>query len=540
MAARTVKLLVNNARIPLTYENVSRSTVDNQDTAARLPGFYAGDNANADFGAVELIYAENVLPFAKGIYSVGYASQTPAAPGPVTTCDQYIPLRDVNENIRGFIPARGANFVYNLATNAWVSTNSFAFSGTLVTVAYVNGRTFICYERNRIIEYDVGTGLFTTIALTYPAGLSITNVRGIASAQNYLLFFTEFGIYWCSPLNVLNFSDVDQGAGNQIPTDIKGQITSILNVSGGFIVYTARNAVGATFTNNAATPFVFKEVTNAGGAASGERVSATADETGHYAWTTNGLQFVGLNKAENIFPEVTDFLTGGQIETWNAGTKTVDRTTSGVAFNVKVAFLAGRYLVLSYGAGSTTYDYALVYDTALKRWGKLKFTHVDAFMFAYVAGTGAYTYDTLPGSYDALPGTYDELGLFFLAVTAPKQGIAFLKSSGEVYVLVPNMVHTGDSGVAIFGHIQQSHGDMVTMQAIELDGMKNVPAAVVTLLSSVSGYDRDQANAMVLNRRVGNMVEYNKRITAVNHDVVIEGSFFISAALARVTKHGSR
>lgn len=541
MSTKTVKLLLTNSAIPLTYEQVSRATIDNQDQGARLPSPYSGDFRNSDYGVAELIFAENVMPFAKGIYSVNYVLQANACPGPITTADQYIALRDIAENIRGFIPAKGGNYVFNAVTNAWTSVSSFAFVGTLVTRAYVAGRTLVCYEKNRIIEYDVGTGLFTTIALTFPPGLAITDIRGIGAASNYLLLFTAFGIYWSSPLNILDFNDTNAGAGTQVPSDIKGQITAILNVSGGFIVYTARNAIGAVFTNNAATPFVFKEITNAGGVASWEQVTPEADDTGHYIYGTNGLQLVGLNKAINIFPEIVDFLVGGQVETWNSSTKTVDRTISSPAFYVKLSFLAGRYLCISYGSGTTTFSYALIYDTGLKRWGKVKIQHTDAFMFGYTSGTGAYTYDTLPGDYASLVGTYSDLGLLFLAITAPKQGIAFLQSNGAIYVMVPNFVHTGDSGVAIFGHIQQRHGDKITLQAVELDGVKTVPAPVVTILSSVSGYSRATAVDAVLNGAAdNNYLEYNKRVTGTNFDVVIEGTFVLSAALARVSRNGSR
>lgn len=540
MSTKTVRIPVNNANIPLIYEHVGRSTIVNEDVAARLPSFFGGDQINADFGTPDIIFAENVLPYAKGIYSVGFAQQTAAAPGPITTADQYIPLRDIDENIRGYIPAAGGNYIYNATTNTWTSVNSFTFTGSLVTRAYVNGRTFVCFERNRILEYNVGTGLFTSVALTYPAGLSIANVRGIGAASNYLLFFTEFAIYWCSPLDILDFSDPDQGSGNQTPVDIKGQITAILNVSGGFIVYSARNAIGATFTNNAAAPFVFKEINNAGGVASWERVTPEADETGHYIWGTNGLQLVGLNKAINVFPEVTDFLVGGQIESWNPTTKQVEVSTVGSAFSVKLAFLAGRFLCISYGAGSTQFSHALIYDTALKRWGKLKIDHVDAFMFAYVAGTGAYTYDTLPGTYDSIPGDYASLGLFFLAVTAPKQGMAFMKQDGSIYVLVSNFVHDDDDSVVIFGRVQQRHGDKVTLQAFELEAVKSLPAPTVTVLGSVSGYNRDSASVMILNEAHGNSKLYNKRVTATNLDLAVEGTFVISSALVQVSRNGSR
>lgn len=540
MGTKTVKVPLTNASIPTAYEQVSRSTVDNQDIVARLPGFFSGDVSNVDFGVPEVVYAENVMPFAKGIYSVGFAKQNSAA-GAITTCDRHIPLRDIDENITAYLPANGANYVYDPATDTWTSKNPFTFNGSLITRAYVNGRTFICFEQNRIIEYDVNTGVFNTISLTYPVGLSINNVRGIGSASNYLLLFTDFTVYWCAPGNLLEFADMNQGAGNQTPIDIKGQITAILNVAGGFIIYTAKNAVGATYTNNAATPFIFKEVTNAGGVASWEQITPEADDTGHYVYGTNGLQFVGLNRAVTVFPEISDFLVGGQAESWNSTTKTVDKVVSAPPFYVKLSFLAGRYLVVSYGIGTTTtLQHALIYDTALKRWGKVRIDHTDAFTYGYTVGTGAYDYDDLPWTYDAIPGDYASLGLLFLAVTPPKQGIAFLKSNGEVWIMVPNFVHTGDTAVVILGRFQQRHGRKTTVHAIELDGLKSSPAPAVTLLGGANGYQRDSTTTMSLAETDSNYYKYTQRTTTENFDIAVEGTFVLSTVLVTVSMHGSR
>lgn len=540
MSQNQVKLLLTNANIPLIYEQVGRANISNADAAPRMPGLYSGDFINTDYGQPELIYAENVMPYAKGIYSVGFYQQVAAITGPATTaCDQYISLRDASENIRAFVPAAGANYVYNAGTATWASVNPFTFVGSLVTRAYVAGRTFICYEKNRIIEYNVGTGLFTTIALTYPGGITIANVRGIGSASNYLLFFTDFAVYWCSPLNVLEFADINQGAGQSTPLDIKGQITALIATPGGFIVYTARNAIGATFTNNAAAPFVFKEINNAGGVASWERVTPEADEQGHYIYGTNGIQLVGLSRAVTLFPEVTDFLVSGQSESWNASTKTVDLTTVG-SVSVKLAFLAGRFLVISYGAGTTYFSYALIYDTMLKRWGKIKLTHVDAFMYSYQSGTGAYTYDTLPGNYSDLVGDYAALGLFFLSVAAPKLGMAFLQNDGTIQVLQSNFNQTNDAGVALFGRIQNRHGIKTTIHDVRLDGIRTTPAVAVNLLSSQSGDERDTVTPMQLTETTGTHRRFSKRVTAENFDVAVEGTFILSALLVGVANGGSR
>lgn len=541
MAVKTVKLLTNAADIPLLYTQTPRQAVDNTDASPRMPNAFYGDLINADFGYPQLVFAENIMPYAKGIFSVSYVSQASPVSPAVANCDQCISLRDVSENIFAFIPARGSNYVYNPVTAVWNSVNPFVWStGTLVTRAYVNGRTFVCYEKNRIIEL-VG-GVFVTISLTYPSGYTIASIRGIGSAGNYLLLFTELEVLWCSPLNILDFSNLDAGAGQQIPIDLKGQITALLTVSGGFICYTARNAVGATFTNNGNAPFAFKEIANAGGVATWERVSDSSDAKGHYVWGTNGLQHITLAQADTLHPEVTDFLVGNLVEMWNSTTKQVELATSPSAFAVKVAFLAGRYLVLSYGSGTTDYQFALVHDTSLKRWGKLKIDHADAFMYPYVSGTGAYTYDTLPGYYADLGDTdYAGLGILYLAVTPAKRGIAFLKPTGEIFILSLDFNQLNAPGVAVFGHIQQRHDRKVTIQELVLDGAKNMPAApTVTLLGAVNGYDRDTVTPVTLSDSSAKYHKYNSRVTSENFDIAVEGNIVLSTALAKIMLHGSR
>jgi hypothetical protein len=479
------------------------------------------------------------MPFAKGIYSVGYTTQADAISPAVTSCDQAIPIRDIDENLYTFVPAQGANYVYSPLTSSWASVSPFVFTGLLVTRAYVAGRTFICYERARIIEYNTGTGLFDTIVLTLPVGLSMADIRGIGGASNYLLLFTDFAIYWCSPLDILDFDDIDAGAGNQTPVDIKGQITALMPIAGGFIVYTARNAIGATFTNNAAAPFSFKEVQNAGGLASWEYVTPDADDTGHYIWSTHGLQFATLVKAVSIFPEVTDFLVGKVLEEWNTTTKEIEVVTTLNPFNVHLTFQCGRYLIISYGGGTTIYEGCLVYDTVLQRWGKLKIEHMDVFTYPYQSGVGGYTYDTLPGTYDELVGDYASLALFFLAIVPAKTGIAFLLNTGEIKV-VDLSFDQENTGVAIFGHIAQRNDRQTTLIDVQIDGLKSTPTPEVSILPSENGKDRSVVSLETAQTADATYQRYQPRITAKNIDIAIEGCMVLSNVEIMVMLHGYR
>ena len=542
MAATPVKVLTNAATFPFLSAYAQKSIFSSQDMGPRMPGAFFGAVENADFGQPQLIYCENVLPHAKGIFSVSYGTQIPAVSPAVTTFDQAIAIRDAAENQYLFSPAGGANYVLDPVIGTWASVSPFAFTETLVTRAYVNGRTFICYEKTKIIEYNVGTGLFTTLALTFPPGITMTNVRGIGGASNYLLLFTDITVYWCTPLNLLDFATTDQGAGQQTPIDIKGQITNLQPCSGGFIAYTARNAIGATFTNNGNSPFVFKEIANCGGVATWEQVTSNADDGAHYIWGTNGLQKVTLGKAESVYPDCTDFLAGNQAESWDTVTKTITLYDLSAPLSVKMAFLAGRYLAVSYGReAKNTYEACLMFDTVLQRWGKLVITHCDVFMYPYPTFASSYFYSQLPGFYTDLgDATYADLDLARLTPLPAKKGIAFLKSSGQVDIVNTDFAQPTPSGCAIFGHIQSVRQRGVTMLEATLDSVKSTGVTCTLLPSTEDGAERGTPVAMGLAYTNGESRRFESYETAMNFDLAIEGAFVLNNLLLRVKNHGYR
>lgn len=539
MSAKPVNLVVTAAGFPLTYAQAKRATIVNEDISPRLPGDFFGDRVNKDFGTPQMIFCENVMPFDKGLLSVGFVEEVAAIGGGVATADRCITLRDSAERLFSYVPAAGANYVYNRTTAAWASVNPFSFTSNLISTAYVSGRTFVCFEHTKIIEYDSVAGTFSDITLTLPAGYVQTDIRGICGASNYLLLFTEFEILWNAPGILDEFASTDAGAGKQTPIDVKAQITTIQPISGGFIVYTARNAIGATYTDDATAPFNFKEVGNAGGVISAEFVSE-GDQSGtaQYIWGTKGLQRVSLSGSFVEYPEVTDFLTGKQCEVWNATTKAVDLTASAAHLTVKLAFLAGRYLVLSYGQGTTYFEFALVLDTALKRWGKLKIQHNAAFMYPYPQGEGSYFYDELPGFYADLPGDYASLAAITFSAIPPKQGLAFIDSTGAINVATLDFSQTAASGVAIFGHLQHRLNREITLHGVELDGVRGTQT--VTALLSTTGKTRTAVAATAAQTASGGWQKFNIRKTAKNIDVAVEGTFLLTGAIVRVAENGYR
>lgn len=538
MSTREARALINSANFPLIYALAGRSILDLNDLNARMPGTFYGTSDSMEFGVPQLLYCENILPYAKGIFSVGYGQQSGDAVPATNLFDHAIVLRDADENLTLFCPAGGANYVYSQAAGTWAQKSPFTFTGDLVTRAYVNGRSFICYEGTKVCEYDAVAGTLNTLTLTLPVGYTMSQIRGIGGASNYLLLFTDLEVLWCSPLNILDFADIDHGSGGQIPNDLRGKITAILPISGGFTVFTARNAVGATYTNQAAGPFVFKEVAGSGGVPSYEQITADLNGVYQYVWSSVGLQRINLQKAEQFNPPMTDFLTGQIWEEWDTVNKKVVTTQIASSYTVKLSHVAGRYLVVSFGQERRKYDAAFIYDEGLERWGKLKIEHADVFMYPYLTSAGDYFYADLPGFYSDLnDNTYSDLDVVRLQVVQPRHGIGFMTMGGAISIMSTTFTQADASGVALFGHFQLNREKMVTVQACNVAGFGHMD---VNVLVSLRGTDRTYTTGVYLNEATGTLWQNNLRKTGENVDVAIEGSYVLSDLILEIAQHGSR
>lgn len=547
MSTQKFKSALNAASFPMAYSQAIRSVlVPGNDVVPRFGGaaFY-GTQDSAEWNIIQLLYCENVLPIARGISSVGFVQQyLPAAP-PVVTFDQLFLIKDSNNGNANFSPARGANFVYSAVNGAWTSYAPFAFNVafSLVTKAYVNGRTLILYQQTKCIEWTPATPTMTTRVLHLPAGFAITDIRGNCGAQNYHILFTDVNILWSSLVDLLEFDDVNNGSGNQIPLDLRGKITCVLQISGGFMIYTTENVVAATYSGDPSKPFIFREVTGSGGVSSPEQVTGDSNSDTHYSYGTAGIQALNLQKSQSIFPEVADFLISRELEVWNPATKTVDVSVLSVQNQPKLQYLGSRFLFISYGLSGTVYQFALVYDTVLQRWGKLRVDHVDIGLIPVETLSTAYLYYQLEGSYAALDTLqYGQLAQSFNATAALKQNYGFLQKDGTVVLLVAqgDLVSSGSKPVAIFGHIQVQRNRTITVHHCEIDGLVSGSMPTVTLLGSESGYARDSFKPMDLVKQVGAYARYDSRYTAKNIDVAVEGSFVMTNKVMETTVNGKR
>lgn len=542
MATQTFKAALNTHAFPFLYEQASRAVlIAQQDVVPRVQNpSYAGSAENIDWNTIQPLFMENVIPIARGLMSVGFSEQLPAASPAVTDFDQLILIRDVVNSNALFSPGKGKNYVYSNSTGVWTSYSPFAFNFTLVTKAYVDGRTLIGYERTKVVEYDPAVPDVVTRVLTLPAGMAISDIRGIAGASNYLLAFTETEILWSTPTNILDLADTNLGAGRQTPVDLKGVITAILPIAGGFLIYTTENIVAASFTDSAAVPFRFREVQNSAGVSSPEQVTGDATAGGHYCYGSAGLQVVTLQKAETVFPDVADFLVSKILESWNPTTKSIDKTILATSFQPKLQYLGSRYLFISYGSTSTHFSHALVYDTALDRWGKVKIDHVDIGLLPLEALGSSNRYFTLEENYAFYDLAYEDLQQEIGTIAGLRQNFGFLGVTGSTALLLAEPATETDKGTLVLGHIQVLRDRLVTFQSAEFDELRDFPAPVITLLGSHTGNRRNQTYTPVLVMTSDDYQKYGGRVTYKNFDIAIEGRFAMTTSIIGTTIHGKR
>jgi hypothetical protein len=490
--------------------------------------------------------AENVIPIAKGLQSVSYSTQYAAYSTPVTDFDQLILIQGSSGYVASFSPARGKNYILTKELPVWTSYAPFTFDPqySLVTKGYVAGRTFIFYEGTKCVEWNPGTVALDTKTLVLPAGFTIVDIRGNSGASNYHLLFTDELILWSTPQNPLEFADVSQGAGSQIPLDLRGQITAVLPTSGGFLICTTQNIIGAAFTGDATRPFAFREVLSSAGIQSGEQITDGAHVGGHYAFGVSGLQQLTLQRAESVFSETTDFLTSKRLDYWETADKTIITTTRDANLTSKLRYLSSRYLAISYGATAGLYEFVLLYDTKLERWGKLRVSHVDCDALPLGSIGSFLAYFELIGSYaDQGTTAYEDLIAGDVPISDLRDNFGFLQPNGTTLLLrADSAIGTtyGAGGTVIFGHVQVSRDRNITVLGAELDGLAQVPPATVTLLGSETGYTRTDEIPMELVTAEEGYAEYAIRYTAKNSDIAVEGAFELTNLILETVIHGTR
>jgi hypothetical protein len=544
MAQIPFRINLNAAQFPFLTElgpqTIIIPGVDQTDPRSKA---FSGSDESRDFGIPQIFYCHNVLPTGQGFMSVGYKEQVTGLPG-AADFDQCMEMRDIDENRFLFSPARGRNYVWTANRGSWLSTNPVTpgtFLGRYVTRSNLNGRTFICYETTKVIEYDSTLDAFVDSVYL---GITFSDIIGILASNNYNICYSKDTIFWSSLINELDFiPSLSTGAGQAIPQDLKGPIIAVLPISGGFIIYTTKNAVSAIYSNNVRFPWIFKEVANSGGIASPEHVTYEANLGTQYAWTSAGLQEVSIQGAKVIQPELTDFLGSKRYEDYDPSTFIFTSTNLGDVLNTKLALVDNRYLVLSYGVESGLFTYCVVYDSVLKRWGKLRITHTDCFDYPYPNRFGITTYGQLtPQTYADLLGTsYYQLSQQQLITAKAKTRFAFLQQDGTIKLVDFKFASVLDAGVCMFGKFQLTRTRFQTLQEIQVETVNDTDQDfVVRVHKTLDGKTLLPPVVPFLSLEENKYREYNCRIANKNFITEFYGTFNLTGVVLVVSPDGVR
>jgi hypothetical protein len=552
---------LNQADIPLLTFLSADSVVSSQlDIAGKVNQGFAGSSDSHTYNIPHIMFCENVMPSADGIISCEYEEVIPPIVPPVgaspVTVRQVIPIRFSDESIILFADAvtnatgETSPYIYVPGMTAWIRLEFVFTANYTVTRAYVIGRTFLCFAFDtgdyqvREFVYAAGETIprFNGVSLL---GLQDTNIKGIGASSGYMIAYSDLDVYWSSLDNPLDFvPDAGSAAGSSAPIDLKSGITAILTTSGGFLISSDRNLVFATYTQNALIPFIFREIANAGGISSYEQ--ATSDQTSGivYTWGTGGLQKVSQQKAETLSGNLNDFLAGGIIESWNPATNQITSIMDdGLEFKVKVTYVSSRYLVISYAPSRALgYQYALVFDTVLQRWGKLKIDHADCFEYPYPDTRADLEYRDLVNAYSTYTQSYADLDTVRVLVQPSKKAIGFVKENGSIQLALFEYNKTINSNaVIVFGKMQLTRARLAAIQQLTLSGKFYLNDLRVKALSGELTDGNSFSKDMIPASSNSNVMQlWRTRLIGLSLSIAVTGTFALSSYLLEVTNEGDR
>lgn len=474
-----------------------------------------------DIGIPQIFYCHNVMPSAQGFQSIGYfqnnASSGISGLSQIRTYNNpdgsngYLAFQVVGTSVNVYSCESGNGPFIFRQTLAWGATG-FSYK---ITTATLQGQTYIYIPLVGCYQYVESSHSLVAVTLT---GLNEALTIGICDSFGYMIAFSAESIAWSSTLSPIDFTpSLITGAGGGGVTDIKSQIYVVIKNIYGFTIFSDQNCVSAIYSGNTRFPFNFKPVIGGGGVVDNELVGIDSESGNLYAWTTYGLQLVSVQQAQISFPELTNFIGGNLFEDIDDGTLTYSLTEiTGGTMVKKLTVISGRYLVISYGL--TEFTHALVYDIGMRRWGKLKTTHVNVFELVY-------------GGFQ--PDQRARGALAFVATDGTVNSVQFVlnaSSSAQAF------------GIMILGKYQHARDRMITLQQVDISSINNSAAAAIYVMSTLDGktFLPNVGLTVGQNSPPGGQLQYPCRITGMNHSLMVVGAFDLNSLMLTYIPNGRR
>lgn len=508
-------------------------------------------DVSKDKGVPQAFYMHNVMPTGQGYQAIGYDQQATSF-GTAQNFNKTFSLQNPDGNRFLFVPANGTNYIYDPTNGGW---QKFPFAAgvcspinpPLVTVAFVNGQSFIFYEGIGCFQYDDGANTFTETTL---AGITKADCTGICAANGYMIaFFKDFSpafLYSNSGDPTDFVPSLITGAGGTDIQAIAGHIIAVLPIAGGCMVYCSKNIVAGVYTNNAEVPFNFNEVEGSAGITDIGQVSWPANLGFHMVWSGNGLLQVGLTGgASPVYPELTDFMAGQLFEDFDEDTLSFSQQYLTAPLNTQLTIVENAYMVLSYGVTAPIFTHAIVYDLTLQRFGKLKIPHVDCFNWNDPGFFGDITYGRVPSATYADFRTlmYSDLVDIPVTPSTPRTQLAFIDNTGMMDTVNFNLAERNNSfveadGVILLGKYQLTRNKFITHQWTDVENVRGFLDFNCYVMITLDGKTLQPAVAMNLNRKTANSRRYAQLITGQNFSLLFTGAFNLTTVIIDVTENG--
>lgn len=489
-----------------------------------------------------VIYAQDVLPLTLGYKSVSY-SQVVAASTDLTFSFVYT-VTDPSMNMAQVGVTTDSQIWMITGKNfSWTNVTPANWSGgDAVTTAEVGGSSYLYLAQFGCYRVDVSSETLVAVTLI---GIAVSDILGITSAVNYLILWDTNTIYWNSNINPLDFTpSLITGAGSETPDYLKGGIILVLPLDTGMVIYSSLGIVNAAFSNNTQYPWVFTEIPNGAGISSKYQVSHSRNLGFHLALTYAGLlKITSSGGAQVIAPEVSDFLSALIYETYDFATNSVVQTALTAPLMTRVAVIASRYLVVSYGITSLT-D-CIVYDSALNRWGRLHVPHVQITeietstatapiiqSYSYYLGTDYYQYTAQPynfgsSSFNSAPPIGHVLGV--------------VQSNGTILQAYLNYTSDTDAAVLVMGKFQLVRDNLIELQEVDVESIPSTSVSFgIQAQMSLDGLDLLPPTPMVEVVTGASMRTYKKRLIGMNYNLIFTGSFYLTTVVCTAVLGGRR
>lgn len=507
MSQITYRANLSAKSFPFISENFGRSIIVPQYDQNYSRQVVSQEDVDQDVGIPQLYYGHNIMPHAQGVQSIGYTSILPEVSG-VTNFTTIFLLRDGSDNkIFLGITTTGDFYVSDGTGAPWVFKQS-TVADKLITVAYVSGVTYIYVENTGCYKYNFSTGAFVSVTLS---GLTAANITGITYSAGYLVAWTKSTVAWSSTIDPTDFvQSLTTGAGGGAVESARGAINYCVPHNLGFIVGTADNCIAALYQQNTRYPFQFREIVGSGGMTSLELVATDANSSNLYAYTTSGLQSISTTQTQTIYPEITDFISGRYFEDFDDTTKSFSTVVLNAPMQKKISVVADRYLVVSYGISELTH--AIVYDFILKRFGKVKLTHVECFTY-HLAASGIKE--------------------------IPRQSLAFLTKAGAVSVVDFSIASPTLNGTAILGKYQFVRPRLLQLDTISVESSRQSQSFNLTVMTALDGKNTVNSTPY-LSYSSGLVREYSCREIGKNISLLFQGGFILDSLILQFNIDGKR